>query len=195
MATARLHPEGKPFGSRERDPGIDLAKGKFNESYLRMARMVLHDDPKMAIQVSRGTLSLKRAFRIVRQRRKALPRTQPDAVPQLAGTKSQRLMALAKRFPGGKYHADLDAGVYKIVKAVGVCKVHLGKARWVLRKSPELAEAVLRGEISLNAAWTRLRSRGNAPATGQRPRNTPQIFVDSVLTQERSLRPLKSLPL
>lgn len=149
MATARLHPEGG-------------ARGKFSSTYLRMARVVLRHDRTLADQVSKGAITLKRAFRIVRQRRKALPTTRPDAVPQLAGTKSQKLMALAKKYPGGKYHADLDAGVYRIVEAVSVSYVHLKKARWVLRKSPELAAAVLRGETSLHMAWKTIRGEKNA---------------------------------
>ena len=125
-----------------------------------MARIVLRDDPDLADGVSRRAVTLKRAFQIVRQRRKALRAVRPDAVPRLEGTKSQKLMALAKKYPGGKYHADLDAGVYGIVKTVGVSYVHLKKARWVLRKSPKLAAAVLRGEISLHMASKMIRGHG-----------------------------------
>jgi hypothetical protein len=141
-----------------------------------MARVVLRHDPKLADEVSNGAITLKRAFRIVQEEKKRLPLAQPDAVPQLEGTKSQKLMALAKRYPNGKTPGDLNAGVYKIVEAVGVSYVHLKKARWVLRKSPNLAAAVLRGEVSLHMAWKMIRG-------GSR------FFVDSVLTQERSTRP------
>jgi hypothetical protein len=162
MAIARLHPEGGVFGSGEHDAGRARSRGKFSSTYLLQARTVFRDDRELAAKVSKGTITLKRAFRIVQEQKKRLPPAQPDAVPQLEGTKSQRLMNLAKRYPGGKYHADLDAGVQRIVKSLNVSYGHLKKSRWVLRKSPELAEAVLQGEISLNAAWTRLRALGNA---------------------------------
>jgi hypothetical protein len=85
---------------------------------------------------------------------------QPDPVPQLDGTKSQRLMTLAKKYPDGRCHADLNAGVQRIVLACGVSYVHLIKARWVLRSDAKLAEAVLRGEVSLHMAWKTIRGPG-----------------------------------
>jgi hypothetical protein len=133
-----------------------LAKGKFSKSYLEQARAVLAFDSRLAEQVSKGTISLKRAYRIVLELKPRPAVPQPEPVP-IVGTKSQRLMALAKTYPAGLRHADRDGGIKRIVKAAGVSYVHLQYARRVLRESPELAASVLRGEISLHMAWKTIR--------------------------------------
>jgi hypothetical protein len=160
MAIARVHPNSGIGGVGNRDQGRARSKGKFSWTYLRMARAVLRRNPTMADEVSKGAITLKRAFRIVQEQKKRLPPVQEDAVPQLEGTKSQKLTALAMKYPNGKNPGDLNAGIYKIIAAVGVSYVHLKKARWVLRKSPKLAEAVLRGEVSLHMAWKTIRGPG-----------------------------------
>jgi hypothetical protein len=160
MAIARVHPNSGIGGVGNRDQGRARSKGKFSWTYLRMARVVLRFDPSLADEVSEGAITLKRAFRIVREYKKRLPPVRKDAVPQLEGTKSQKLMALAQKYPNGKTPGDLNAGVYKIVEAVGVSYVHLKKARWVFRKSQKLATAVLRGETSLHMAWKMIRGDG-----------------------------------
>jgi uncharacterized protein YfaQ (DUF2300 family) len=66
------------------------------------------------------------------------------------GSKSQKAMALAIRFPRRTWGMNSEAREY--VKSGGFCYRLLKQARMVLRRSKSLAEKVLRGEIPLHAA-------------------------------------------
>jgi hypothetical protein len=74
-------------------------------------------------------------------------------VGRMAGTKSQRAMALAMRHPtdskGGR-------GIRKTVEVVGFSEKRLAQARHVLRHSRKLAYEVLAGTKSLDHALTEL---------------------------------------
>jgi|HubBroStandDraft_6_1064221.scaffolds.fasta_scaffold16525_5 hypothetical protein len=162
MAIARAHPEKGIGGSGNLDPGWQRSRGKFSWAYLRIARVVLRQSPELADKVTNGTLTLTQAYA---ECKKSHP-SDVDLVPEkepyqhIKGTKAQRAMALAMRFPGYQSKGG-DRDARKYIESGGFSVRHFKRARWILRKSPKVAEAVLRGEVSLNAAVkiARCRSR------------------------------------
>ena len=179
LAIAKLHPQHSIGGTGNRDAGLSQADGRVSRETLRRARLVLrHRD--LAAQVASGELPLPKAyFLALKRREKREPHVEPYV--HIEGTKSQRAMALAMRFPGGGW--GTDGGARNLLRSGGFDYGLLKQARRVLRRSRELGDAVRRGELSVGEADKRLR------------RSTSPIFVDSVLTQERSLRHAQSLPL
>jgi len=179
LAIAKLHPQHSIGGTGNRDAGLSQADGRVSRETLRRARLVLrHRD--LAAQVASGELPLPKAyFLALKRREKREPHVEPYV--HIEGTKSQRAMALAMRFPGGGW--GTDGGARNLLRSGGFDYGLLKQARRVLRRSRKLGDAVLRGELSVGEADRRLR------------RSTSPIFVDSVLTQERSLLPAQSLPL
>jgi hypothetical protein len=150
MAVARLHPECGISGTGHRDPGLERSRGKFSQAYLYWARVVLRSDPELADAVSNGTTTLTAAYRIVQKKLLGDLRVSDSPSVQVEGTKAQKAMALAMRFPG--YTGGRDGEERKYIASGGFCTRIFRLARLVLRNSPKLAHAVLRGEISLNAA-------------------------------------------
>jgi hypothetical protein len=152
MTVARIYPQSIRGGTGNRDEGLKRARGKFGRTQLRMARIVLLHSPELADAVSSGAITLKKAFRLV-QKEKASSATRhyPDApYTHITGTKGQKAMALAMRFPGGIWRGDAEAKKY--VKSGGFCDRFLKAARFVLRYSPQLAAAVLQGDTTLDKA-------------------------------------------
>jgi hypothetical protein len=81
-------------------------------------------------------------------------------VARMRGSKSQRAMALAMRYPtpekGGR-------GIKKTVEVVGFSEKRLSQARMVLRHSRRLAEQVRAGTLSLDQALTQMQAKSAAP--------------------------------
>ena len=169
MAIARAHPEKGIGGTGNLDPGWQRSRGKFNWAYLRIARVVLRQSPELADKVTNGTLTLTQAYA---ECKKSHP-SDVDLIPEkepyqhIKGTKAQRAMALAMRFPGYRsWGGDFDARKY--IESGGFSVRHFKRARWILRKSPKVAEAVLRGGISLNTARKTISGESRAIEPGKR---------------------------
>jgi hypothetical protein len=148
MAIARLHPQCGISGTGHRDPGLERSRGKFSQAYLLWARVVLRRSPELAARVTRGSITLSQAYATLR---KTHPRVDLEPYQHVEGTKTQRAMALALRFPGYTGESR-EFEVRKYIASGGFSVRTFRLARLVLRNSPRLAEAVLRGDVSLNAA-------------------------------------------
>jgi hypothetical protein len=150
IALARIHPEHGIGGTGNRDQGLMRAAGKFAREELRRARMVLRYSRELADQVTQGAITLNKAWRLVEKEKSESP--QPTVTPytHVEGTKAQKAMALAMRFPGGKFRGDAEAKKYQ--ESGGFSYRRLKQARQILRHDRELAEAVLRGDTALNVA-------------------------------------------
>jgi hypothetical protein len=163
MAIARAHPEKGIGGSGNLDPGWKRSRGKFSWAYLRIARVVLRQSPELADKVTNGTLTLTQAYA---ECKKSHP-SDVDLIPEkepyqhIEGTKAQRAMALAMRFPGYKSKGG-DFDPRKYLESGGFSIRHFKRARWILRESPKVAEAVLRGGISLNTAHKMISGKSRA---------------------------------
>jgi hypothetical protein len=153
IALARIHPQNGLGGTGNLDSGWLRARGKFNRDYLRMARAVLRHTPELADQVSSGAMTLTRAYRIVQARN--LPQNggfnfYTHVKGRRLGRKGRQAIELAKVFPWRGRGGDGEA--LRACEAEGLCRKFLSQARGILRHSPQLAEAVLRGDIGLNLA-------------------------------------------
>jgi hypothetical protein len=148
LAVARLHPECGISGTGHRDPGLERSRGKFSQTYLLWARVVLRHAPELADAVSNGTTTLTAAYRVAQK--KLSRRETVSDYTHVKGTKSQKAMALAMRFPG--YTGGRDGEERKYIASGGFCVRVFRLARLVLRNSPQLAQRVLLGEISLQVA-------------------------------------------
>jgi len=157
MAIAREHPERGIGGSGNLEPGTQRSRGKFSWAYLRIARVVLRQTPELADKVTDGSLTLTRAYRECKKFHPSDVDRVPEGEPfeHVEGTRGQRAMALAFRFPGYQ-SKGCDREARKYIASGGFSLRLFKLARWVLRRSPELAAAVRRGELSPSSARRRI---------------------------------------
>jgi hypothetical protein len=172
LAIARMYPHQKERGCP--DPAREAARGKVSFNYVARARVVLGHNPGLADEVSRSRISLEKAYCMVREERRA---EQPGTMPTLEGTLAEKLMQLAVAFPSARDRKDKRRGIEETLKAIGACRRYFGQARLLLRKRPDLAERVLKGEITL--------ARATAIYRRERKATIPTI-VEGVSTAERS---------
>jgi hypothetical protein len=147
LAIAKAYPHQKERG--QPDPAHEAARGKVSFNYVARARVVLHHNPALAEEVSRSQISLERAYCIAREERRAAPCA---TMPELVGTRCQKLLQLAVAFPGARDRKDKRRGIAETLKAIGACRRYFGQARLLWRRRPDLAERVLKGEIGIPEA-------------------------------------------
>jgi hypothetical protein len=181
MAVARVYPEHGIGGTGNRDKGLMRSIGKFGPTHLRIARAVLRYSPELADQVSMGKIPLTRAHQIVKAQKKP---DGPNGAPytHVKGTKAQKAMALAMRFPGGGWGTDREARKY--LETGGFCYARLKLSRRVLRHSRELAESVLRGQTPLNVAVKLARCRSRAVTRG----NATKPGIERAVSMDGAVR-------
>jgi hypothetical protein len=149
MAVARIHPQCGISGTGHHDPGLERSRGKFSQAYLLWARVVLRRSPELADRVTQGSITLSQAYATLK---KTHPRdVDLESYQHVEGTKTQRAIALAMRFPGYTGESR-EFEVRKYIASGGFSVRTFRLARLVLRNSPKLAEAVLRGDVSLHVA-------------------------------------------
>jgi hypothetical protein len=142
-----MYPHQKEKGCP--DPAREAARGKVSFNYVARARVVLHHNPALADEVARSRMSLEKAYCTAREERRAAPCA---AMPELVGTLSQKLLQLAVAFPSARDRKDKRRGIAETLKAIGACRRYFGQARLLLRRRPDLAERVLKGEIGIPEA-------------------------------------------
>ena len=153
IAIAKLFPQPGLGGTGNLDPGWLRSRGKFSRDTLRVARAVVRHSAELADQVAQGSITLMAAYRKLESRRATQP---PANLPythvegRKLGRKGRQAIELAKAFPWTGRGGDGDAA--RACEAERICRKFLTQARELLRHAPELAEAVARGEMGLNAA-------------------------------------------
>lgn len=174
IAIAKMYPRATERGCP--DPAREAAREYVSFNYVARARIVLRHNPRLADEVSRSRISLEKAYCIVREERRA---EQPSPMPTLEGTLAEKLMQLAVAFPNARDRKDKHRGIEETLKAIGVCRRYFGQARLILRKRPDLAERILKGEITLPEATAIYQRDRKAPPSG----SAQERSSDFLLTQ------------